>query len=163
MEKTQGGPSPVSLPLFSAVCPRRGWRPAAVPFLSGGPPSRPAPDTRKSTKSRFSRARCFPPSRGPAGARGGGCRSGMRGAVTAPLRQRDAGGRRIDLSSYRPRPAARGKRPQLKSQAGGLRPRRTLARSLARSHITTVTGDTMAAAAAACHPVRKQRPGTRRR
>lgn len=101
-----------------------------------------------------SRAHCFPPARPRA-------RGARRRGAAGP----GSGGR--DSAAPPPRLPARPRLPAAwpaaaQFPAGGLRPRGTPARSLARS-LTTVTGDTMAAAAAAAGTRSElQRPGRAR-
>lgn len=138
-KRLPGGPSPApALPLFSAVCPCR----AGGPLPSPSSPRRATLPTRarhteinKVTLPSHVPAVFLPPA-DRRGARGGGApESGMRGAVTAPP---PAGGRRAAAGSLpflvpTPPPRPRLGLPKLSPQAGGLRPRRTLARSLTHS------------------------------
>lgn len=159
-KRLPGGPSPVpALPLFSAVCPRRAGGP--LPSLSS--PRRATRPTRarhteinKVTLPSHVPAVFLPPA-GRRGARGGGVpESGMRGAVTAPPPAggtRAAAGSRPFLVPPPPRRPRLGL-PQLSPQAGGLRPRRTLARSLARSHTHhSDRGHHGGGGGGGCHPV----------
>lgn len=138
-KRLPGGPSPApALPLFSAVCPCR----AGGPLPSPSSPRRATLPTRarhteinKVTLPSHVPAVFLPPA-DRRGARGGGApESGMRRAVTAPP---PAGGRRAAAGSLpflvpTPPPRPRLGLRKLSPQAGGLRPRRTLARSLTHS------------------------------
>lgn len=149
-----GGPShPPALPRPLPRIPRS--LPTQKPAASACPlprprqhSRRPVPDTQKSTESRF-RVTCpLCPSQTRRG--GGRAEEGRRGPGkpggpdSARLRP---GGPPLRDPSPSSAPGGSGP-PQCSPRAGGLRPRRTLARSLARS-LTTVTGDTMAETAAA--------------
>lgn len=107
---------------------------------------RPVPDAQKSTVTLPSHvpAVSLPDAEGR-GARGG--RAPRAGAAGRP-RQRPPPAGETAAAGPSPSSAPGLGPPQCSPRAGGLGPRRTLARSLARS-LTTVTGDTMAEAAAA--------------
>lgn len=139
-----------SPPLLCGL-PMQSRRPAAVPFLSqAGHPADPR-QTHGDQQSHASesRARCFPPSRGPAGGarrRGAGVWD-AGGRDRAASRRGAAGGRRIPAFP-RPHPAPPPAAWPAEAQSPGRwAPAAPDTGSLAHT-LTTVTGDTMAAAAA---------------
>lgn len=138
---------PRPLPRLPVVCPRRTWRPAAVASLSlaATPPTRVGhTDINKVTLPSHVPTVFLPPP-GGRGLRGGGApRVPGAGPLTAPASPPEDANRRGIPALPRPPTAW----PAAAQSPGRWAPAAPDTGSLARS-LTTVTGDTMAAAAAA--------------